>query len=269
MVTVTCTHSATPLRKSHARVLSRERAILRSNEVRLRKRLRMFFKQAAKRLSQYALSHYGDAYKGLPVDHEIRRALVAEVQREDWTDIDEAAGEMIAAVMINSARGNAKMLKQDAYIEDAAALALNAARAYMGGTLIKANTRKWNDLKKVTRDAIENEVGAAIEDGLTVAELAEAIRDSAGFSEQRAQTIARTEMARADSQGALAAYRAVPSITGKSWLVDEDPCEICLENEAEGAIPLDQDFSSGDDAAPAHPNCECAIVPAFDDEMDS
>ena len=98
------------------------------------------------------------------------------------------------------------------------------------------------------------------------AELAGRISESLGFSDARAAMIGRTELIRASNAAALDAYKESGVVDGKSWatagddLVEED-CEM---NEADGVIPLDDDFSSGDDAPPAHPNtCRCDISLEF------
>lgn len=39
-------------------------------------------------------------------------------------------------------------------------------------------------------------------------------------------------------------------------------CKICRGNEADGAIPLSQAFSSGVTQGPAHPRCRCCVAPA-------
>jgi SPP1 gp7 family putative phage head morphogenesis protein len=264
---------ASVLAKTHARAVSHNRPLVKKNEIRLRKKLRIFFKQQAKLLKQFVLAHYADAYGTLPVDSQVTHAIVHALAGEDWSVVDDAAIAAITAVAVDGAKATTKLLKQDAHTATAVEFAKSWAADYIGVAtekLSKANNRKWADLKQSTLDMVQNEVESAIEDGATIAELAAALQDSAGFSATRAELIARTEMAKADSQGALASYRAVPSIVGKSWLAgDAEACEICLGNEEEGAIPIDQDFSSGDDAAPAHPNCECAIIPAFADEMDN
>jgi hypothetical protein len=273
MFSVTCCADHQELRhslaKSHALAVAHARPLVKKHEVRLRKKLRIFFKQQAKMLKQFVLAHFADAYGNLPIDAQVTHAIVDALAREDWSVVDAAAEAAITAVAVDGARATTKLLKQDQYVSAAIQNAQTWAAGYVGVTLTKANSKKWADLKKSTRDMIQAEVDAAIEDGATVSELAASLQDAAGFSEQRAQMIARTEMAKADSQGALASYRAVPSITGKSWLVDDEPCEICLANEAESPIPIDQNFYSGDDAAPAHPNCQCAIIPVFADEMDT
>lgn len=98
-----------------------------------------------------------------------------------------------------------------------------------------------------------------------------AIEDGFAFSEERATTIARTEISAANNHGALAGYheaKAQGVAMMKAWstaqdeLVDED---ICQGNEDEGPIELDDTFQSGDDAPPGHPNCRCSLVPVVSD----
>lgn len=260
------------LRKVHASVINHGRATVRISEIRLRKRLRIFFKQQAKKLGQLVLSQFGDMFANLPVDARVTETIINALAREDWSEVDATAATLLTAVAVDAAKATSKLLGQHQYADAAVQQATDWATQYLdlaAEKVEKANVKKWSDLKKTTRDMIQNEVDAAIEDGATVSELASALRESAGFSEQRAEVIARTEMAKADSQGALASYRAVPGIAGKSWLVDDDPCEVCMGNADQGGIALDAMFESGDDAAPAHPNCQCAIIPVFADEMDN
>jgi phosphohistidine phosphatase SixA len=45
----------------------------------------------------------------------------------------------------------------------------------------------------------------------------------------------------------------------KQWVTDADPCEDCEDNADEGWIDADDEFPSGDDEPPAHPNCHCSL----------
>lgn len=45
----------------------------------------------------------------------------------------------------------------------------------------------------------------------------------------------------------------------KSWDQGGDACPECQDNAGAGWIPFDEDFPSGDDSPPAHPNCDCAL----------
>jgi len=72
--------------------------------------------------------------------------------------------------------------------------------------------------------------------------------------------IAQTELAEAMSEAALRTYDRL-GIEGKEWLTAYNPCDICLSNESDGAIPVGQSFSSGHMRPPAHPRCLCSLAP--------
>lgn len=114
------------------------------------------------------------------------------------------------------------------------------------------------------KDDISLAVMQGVEQGSSVDDIANDI--GAFFDDQgdyRAERLARTETIDAYAQGSLEGYRQSDIVTGKSWLFDEGKCEsqVCPDNMSQGVIPLDQEFESGDDAPPAHPNCECTILP--------
>jgi SPP1 gp7 family putative phage head morphogenesis protein len=125
-----------------------------------------------------------------------------------------------------------------------------------------------SQLEENTRDQLRATIVSAIEEGWGADKLAGEISDSAGFSDYRSEAIARTEIISANNQGALASYRETGVANGKSWLTAGDDLveEDCEANEAQGAIPLDEDFDSSDDAPPAHVNCRCTLIPEFLDE---
>jgi hypothetical protein len=104
-------------------------------------------------------------------------------------------------------------------------------------------------------------VTQAESEGWSVDKLAQSIRDDDVFGAARAHLIAHTETRTADNQGALDGMRAAAESgiqIEKSWVTRGDNvCLVCDANEADGWIDVGDDFNSGDDAAPAHPNCEC------------
>lgn len=85
-----------------------------------------------------------------------------------------------------------------------------------------------------------------------------------GLSARRAETIAVTEYNRTASTATLSAYQDA-GITQKRWFTvgDERVCEDCDGNAAQGEVPIDEDFESGDPAPPAHPNCRCNVSSAL------
>ncbi|CAB4184806.1 Phage head morphogenesis domain containing protein [uncultured Caudovirales phage] len=112
-----------------------------------------------------------------------------------------------------------------------------------------------------------------------------AMLEEAGFDENRAQTIARTESARAYTDGQNAAWEASGVVKGKTWLISPYACEFCeaaaeeygeksigvndsfyergaiVTGESGATITLDFDDTSG---PPLHPNCRCGLLPVID-----
>jgi len=81
------------------------------------------------------------------------------------------------------------------------------------------------------------------------------------MSVSRALTIASTEMNRAMSAATLDKLDFL-GVEYKQWILDPDPCPICIDNADAGVIPASEEFPSGDDGPPAHPNCRCAVTGA-------
>lgn len=133
------------------------------------------------------------------------------------------------------------------------------------GKLIDNPNAKWN-ITEGTRDYLRTAVSDAIENGLSTDDLRENIMDNQAFSADRADKIARTETARAHVEGNMLLYREA-GVSKKVWILGGNPCPVCVGNSEQGAILIDEDFESGDNAPPAHPNCVCDIVPVqLDDE---
>ena len=118
-------------------------------------------------------------------------------------------------------------------------------------------------LRTTVRDAYEK--------GWSPQKLQSAIEDSTGFNADRAEMISRTELAFADSNGNMEAYRASGVVHGKEWIVGSghDQDDECDDNEEAGVIPLDEIFPSGDDAPPSHPNCVCDVLPVVMEEIET
>jgi len=119
-----------------------------------------------------------------------------------------------------------------------------------------------------TRDMIRGTIATGMADNLSAEEIADLLEDAYAFSPERADIIAMTEIAQANSEGALDGYREAAGIgvnVRKSWLMLEDACPVCQENADEGPIDLEEEFSSGDMTPPGHPNCRCVLVPEVDE----
>jgi SPP1 gp7 family putative phage head morphogenesis protein len=115
-------------------------------------------------------------------------------------------------------------------------------------------------MASVSIDQIGDEITAGIKADETNAQIAARIEPIL-HDTQRAMTIARTEVARAMETASY--HQAVAAqMQRKEWLTAEDDkvCSICAANEAEGDIPINDPYASGDLNAPAHPHCRCTSL---------
>uniref|UniRef100_A0A6M3L1M3 Putative methyltransferase n=1 Tax=viral metagenome TaxID=1070528 RepID=A0A6M3L1M3_9ZZZZ len=125
----------------------------------------------------------------------------------------------------------------------------------------KEAAAKVTKINEVTRDRLARVLSEGVDRGQSVAKIAKNIRAEVGdMSRYRSKMIAQTELNNAMSEASLRTYERL-GVENKSWSTSGDACEICLGNEAEGIVPIDHVFSSGDERPPSHPNCLCVLSP--------
>ncbi len=145
-----------------------------------------------------------------------------------------------------------------------------AAKGIAAGTIaVDDAISRWlrdNSLTKLTGDfsttsinRLRDAVADAWDAGGSYNQIVQAIQDTfADFSDRRAEMIAQTEVNDAYNAGRI--YTAAAAgFDQKAWDPDGEACEICIGNVDEGWIGIDEEFSSGDLAPTAHPNCDCSI----------
>ena len=108
-------------------------------------------------------------------------------------------------------------------------------------------------------------LGTALADGIargdTPVQIANDIRDSLS-SPERALTIAITEGQRAKIEANINSYVA-NGVEQIEWTTN-DPCPECQDNDGK-IVTLGEDFPSGDQQPPVHPNCQCDVIPVMPD----
>lgn len=185
--------------------------------------------------------------------------ILAELEIESFDDLPDDIKAILTTVVDD---GQALTANSLAITEEVDLKLMNKkARQY-------AATRSAELVKQVsdsTREMIKSAVTQAIEEGWSTDQLSESLQDNQAFSAVRADRIARTEIAKAHVEGSMQIYRESGLVVKKKWLLSTEPCPICEENASDGVIDIDENFSSGDDAPPAHPNCECDVIPITDD----
>lgn len=130
------------------------------------------------------------------------------------------------------------------------------------GTIVPNPKPEFN-IDETTRNRIAQSIKTSIQLGedhtQAVQRLQSVIADS-----DRADMIAHTEAVRAYAQG-RAIYAKQSNATGKYWS-DSNAVDICADNTAQGVIPIDADFVSGDPNEPAHPRCKCIVTYVYGDQ---
>ena len=147
----------------------------------------------------------------------------------------------------------------------------------------RSTTRLANSVGGTTVRRVESILGRGLEQGKTIDEIADDI-EAKGFDPARAQTIARTESARAYVEGQVQAWKQTDMVTGKKWLVAPEACPFCeavgREDQTKGmndAFYKVGDVITASDGSrfvvdfdnvtgpPLHPNCRCDIIPVLED----
>lgn len=134
--------------------------------------------------------------------------------------------------------------------------AVNWARDYGAGLVTNMDIETRSRLAQVISDGIQNKRGV---EGIS----RDLRKEFTDMSKTRADMISQTETNNALSQAAMDKMQEM-GVDGKEWVVvgDDLVCEICNGNEADGVIPIDQPFSSGDMQPAGHVNCRCTLSPA-------
>lgn len=148
-------------------------------------------------------------------------------------------------------------------IAEARAAELVGRRVLEDGSIIDNPNARWA-ITEATRTMIRDDITRVLRDNEGSDAIIRALEQTHTFSPARAEMVSRTEVADINSRAQMETYRGAEEAgvdVEKEWILGPAPCEICQANADQGPIPLDEDFDSGDDTAPAHPNCVCAVIP--------
>lgn len=183
-------------------------------------------------------------------------AKIDEQIKEIVHDTSLKADEIISRIYDSGLQAGADEIKRTRYYNDATKYGLHFLQSYNFELISNVN----DDLKNHIRE----EIFAGIAAGEGMPEVAKRILDATNHSltgktlsaRQRAMMIARTESARAMTQGRLQSYanygvHEVKILTAG----DDNVCAIC--REAETKIYL---IENAGDLVPFHPLCRCSVT---------
>lgn len=200
--------------------------------------------------------------------------LLAYLAALDFSDWQYVVAPAMQAMDAAAREAGAAASKLPGAVPGAQASADDAATAYARARAAEMVGMKWVDgalvanpdarwaITETTREGLRSLAAEAVSEGWSSGQLQQAIEQSYWFSEQRAETIARTEVAKAQVAGAMTGWKASGVVASSRWLLAPGHSRLdeCDENAAAGEVPLGKTYPSGDYGAPAHPNCECAMV---------
>lgn len=231
-----------------------------------------------KRLARTLLTKLGGQDHG-PLDDAIAEHILQQANLGNWDELARILVEPIAEAASQGVLYGMSGLdlpeddpaftlaNQDAVDWAADRAAELVGRRRVGATMqLVHNAPPWA-ISESTRDGLREIVVRAVSDGWSADELAQQVTDSWLFDPERAETIARTELAMAHVAGTMAAWRRA-GVAGKRSIMSDlhDQDDICDINAEAGVIPMDASFPSGDDGPPYHPRCECVVVAVLAEE---
>ncbi len=254
--------------------------VVKAKEASLTRKLRRKLKEFGQKASAAVLDSLPSSKLGKASDaDDAKKAAEAAMEAVDWELLVDPTTDDLDAVVRDGVKE--ALLRVGITDEGITNQAYEIASEWARDRAAEMIGMKYNDdgdlvadasaefaISETARAEIADKVETAISEGWAAEDLANEIEDVGSFSAERAMMIARTEIIRANNQGHLIAFRESGVVQEKAWSTaeDGDVCPICTENEDEGAIGLEDNFSSGDDAAPAHPNCRCTIVAVIHDQ---
>jgi len=150
-----------------------------------------------------------------------------------------------------------------AAIEGADDLIEGTGEVVANSKLVDVALENITGINDTIQKQLRKELKAGIDAGETVAQLTDRVRGVYNFSTTKARQIALTETNNIMNASAFAHYKD-NGIKYKRWLTagDSRVRDSHRANEAQGVIPIDQPFSSGE-KFPSSVNCRCAIAAEF------
>lgn len=189
-----------------------------------------------------------------------RKARIADMTQ--LTRVFQSVRDPIIRAQLGSYVLGQRKSKETTQVDTAFTLRNTAAETYIS----TVGAERVTMVTDYTKERVKAIIETGMAEGEGIPEIARRLYETgeAGvFSRRRAETIARTETGDAYGAGNYTQVKEDASKLGlevkKRWILDGNPCPICIGNADEGWIPQDDDFSSGHPCETAHVNCVCAV----------
>lgn len=252
---------------------------LESNVPGLRKKVSAFFKDEAERVFDDLRDSVSAVVRVRKISREDVELILNKVDFSRWTAlIGVVEDDLVTAFKDNAEAGFeairftpdeeiVELVNEKAKVwAQARAAELVGMRKTPDGSYVPNPNAKWA-ITESTRSSIRDLVNDAVDEGWSVDTFKDELLSAHAFSAERAETIARTELAAAHVQGNLDAWKESGIVTQKQSILgsEHDLDDTCNDNADAGPIPFDAEFPSGHQGAPYHPNCVCDVIPVLED----
>lgn len=203
-------------------------------------------------------------------EDELMQILYAANGIIDWDSIvDDTTKELQVAYEDGGRDGIAQLSISHSLIPDMTDEVVSAAEEYaskraaemigkkfINGELIDDSSAEWV-ISDTTRDDLKDIIEIAVQEKMSSSELATAIQEATTFSSERAELIAKTEVAIAQVQGNLNVWKRTGFVKTVSILLsaDHDVVDECDSAAAGSPYPINEmPF------IPRHPRCRCVVI---------
>lgn len=125
------------------------------------------------------------------------------------------------------------------------------------------------DIEKDVSQSMVRKIRAALKKGLqegkSFKEIVLDINAAVGaFKRKELKVIAEYEAAKATNEAAALVYKKAPTVIGKVWVTDFNPCpKICAVLSGQEVGPEEYFYPGYYYSPPAHPHCRCSIAPVY------
>ena len=185
-------------------------------------------------------------------DVDILHASITDWVTADWSPERLLLKVILTKTLTDALEAGGELTELDTKIDIGWTAQMPTASEFMR----KYTLKLAGALTDVTIDRVKNSLATSFDLGEGQAEAVKRLLDVID-DPRRAATIAHTEAVRAFAGGRLGVAAEIGA-DRKRWDATVGACEICAPMDGE-VVGLDESFSSGDDAPPAHPNCRCLV----------
>jgi hypothetical protein len=183
---------------------------------------------------------------------DVIHASIADWIVADWSPERLLLKVILTKTLTDAIEAGGNMTELDTKIDIGWNAAMPTASTFMQKYSLKLAGALTDSTIERVKNSLATSFGLGEGQQDAVARLMDIIDDP-----RRAATIAHTEAVRAFAGGRLGVAAQIGA-DRKRWDATAGACDICAPMDGE-TVGLDESFTSGDDAPPAHPNCRCLV----------